>query len=271
LRHSHSICLIPEGRYSTLYQKINGYLSNGYAVIYGVESGDTDKIIRKMANFGIGVDGYTGSGALSVIDRNSIYSLDKTNLEGKALFGVWISLVSDIRKGRQFKGIAAMGMPEPFFETRNHQKLVEYEQFVSKQQFDPTLEAICCYSQKSVRDLPLAHLVSLSNSHQYSVSATFGYSEWCGTKIIEGLSKGLERMLGSHSSRLAFEAIRHMYKIDEGTVISQPEILEKVITKMFADSAEMIADVIKDEIVKKISFVPENNNLLEPKEKPEGS
>jgi hypothetical protein len=221
-----------------------------------------------MVNFGIGVDAHAGSGALNVIDRNSIYSLEKTKFDGEALLDVWISLVSDLKKG-QFKGIAVMGMPEPFFETGNHQKLVDYEQFVSKQQFDAGLEAICCYSQKSIKDLTLGHLISLSNSHQYSVADTFGYSEWHGTKIIEGLSKGLEKILGSHSSRLAFEAMRHMYKIDESAVISQPEILEKVITKMFADSAEMIVDVIKGEIIREISFMP--NNPSEPADRPKGN
>lgn len=254
-----------------LYQKVNRYLSSGYAVIYGVESaGRTEDVIRNMANSGMEeVDGYIKSGALTVIDRNAIYSQQKTQFESEAQLGVWIGLVSDIKKRSkgQFRGIAAMGMPEPLFETRNHQKLVDYEQFVSKQKFDVGLEAICCYMQKSVKDLSLGQLISLLSSHQYIVADTFGYNEWHATNIIEWVNKGLEKMLGRATCNLAFEAIKHIYTIDEGVVISQPEILEKAIKKMFVDSADLIMDAIKDEIIKEISFT---RNLSGPTDKPKG-
>lgn len=266
VQHPHSICLIPNECYSALYQKVNRYLSEGYAVIYGLEPSPVDKVIQNMANSRITVDDHIESGALTVLDRNSIYSMQKTHFEGEALLGVWFNVVSEVRRKGEFKGIAAMGMPEPFFETKNHDKLIAYEQLVSKQQFDGNLEAICCYSQTSIKDhLTLGQLIFLLSSHQYSVADTFGYNEWHATRVIEWANRGLERMLGRANSRLAFEAMKYLYKIDEGFVVSQPEILEKAIKKMFVDSAEIIIDSIKDEIIKEILFT-HSDNLAKPKD-----
>jgi hypothetical protein len=105
---------------------------------------------------------------LTILDRNFIYSKDdRTKLEGHLLLETWKEIISKASQSGKFKGIAVMGMPQPFFETTaNHQKLVEYEQLVSRE-FDGSFEAVCCYRQESVADLPLRHIISLLNSHQY--------------------------------------------------------------------------------------------------------
>lgn len=147
-----------------------------------------------------------------------------------------------------------MGMPEPFFETKNHQKLVEHEQLVSNV-YDGSLEAICCYIQSSIADLSLEHLVSLLNSHQNTVPDMGAKNrEWQPSQLLDMIGKGLEKMVGKTTSQLTLEAIKTMYKIDEKIIISQPGLFEKGIKKMFADSAWVILDAIKNEIITGISF-----------------
>jgi hypothetical protein len=206
-----------------------------------------------MNDAGIRVENYVADGALTVLDRNSVYSYNETKLEGRLLLERWKALISEVSQREEFKGIAIMGMPEPFFETANHQKLVEYEQLVSRE-FDGSFEAICCYTQRSFADLSLKYLVSLLNSHQYAVTAEEECSEWYPAKVLEMIKRGLEKTVGKKTSKLAFEAMKHMHKIDERMVISQPGAFENAMGRMFGDSAMTILDAIKGEILTDVLF-----------------
>lgn len=247
----HSICIVPHDNYSGLYGKVSSYLSAGYAVVYAVETAVTDTV-QRMSDAGIRAEKYINENTLTVLDRNSVYSQDRTRLEGRLVLETWKTIISEASQKGKFKGIAVMGMPEPFFETINHQKLVEYEELVSRE-FDGSFEAVCCYMQRSVADLPLKYLISLLNSHQYIVTGV-EHSQWYHAKVLEMIGKGLEKTVGKKTSKLAFEAMKSMYKIDERTVIAQPAVFENAIRKMFADSAETVLHAIKDEIMRDILF-----------------
>jgi rubrerythrin len=172
----------------------------------------------------------------------------------------WKTIISEASQKGKFNGIAVMGMPEPFFETINHQKLVEYEELVSRE-FDGSFEAVCCYMQRSVADLPLKYLISLLNSHQYIVTGVEEHSQWYHAKVLEMIGRGLEKTVGKKTSKLAFEAMKSMYKIDERTVIAQPAVFENALRKMFADSAETVLHAIKDEIMRDILFESHPNDI----------
>lgn len=235
-----------------LYGKVDAFLSKGYAVVYAVESSSTEDTIHRMNDVGIRAENYIERGALTVLNRNFVYSRSETNFEGRLLLEKWEAILSEVKKG-DFRGITVMGMPEPFFETINHQKLVEYEQQVSRE-FDGSFEAICCYTTKSIAELPLKYLISLLSSHQHIVTGVEEYSEWHPTQILELISRGFEKTVGKKTSNLAFGAMKHLYKIDERIAISHPEVLEHVFRKMFADTAETIINTIKVEIIKGILF-----------------
>ncbi len=256
--YSHSICIVHDN-YSGLYGKVSSYLSEGYAVVYAVETAVTDTI-KRMNDAGIRTEKCIEDNTLTVLDRNFIYSQDRTKFEGRLVLETWKAIISETSQKGKFKGIAVMGMPEPFFETINHQKLVEYEELVSRE-FDGSFEAVCCYMQRSVADLPLKYLISLLNSHQYIVTGTEDHSEWHPAKVLEIISRGLEKTVGKKTSNLDFEAMRSMYKIDERTVISQPAVFENALRKMFADSAETILHAIKNEIMRDILFESHPNNI----------
>lgn len=270
LKHSHSICLIrsdDSGQANAgLYGNVGAYLAKGYAVVYAVETTTADTILR-MNNSGIRAGKYIESNALTILDRNFIYSKERTRLEGRLLLETWKEIISKVSQSGKFKGIAAMGMPEPFFETTtNHQKLVEYEQLVSRE-FDGSFEAVCCYRQESVADLPLRHLISLLNSHQYAVTGVEKYSEWHAAKLFVMIVKGLEKTVGAATAKLMFESMKSVYKIDEQVIISRPEIFENALGKMFADSADAILDAIKREMIAAVLMgysPPESHGIEQP-------
>ena len=257
MKHSHSICVLREDNDGALYGKVSAYLSEGYSVVYAVESSTKDTI-QRMNDAGIKAENYIDNNALTVLDRNAVYSQTNTNnFECRLLLERWGQIISQVvnQNGKNnFRGIAVMGMPEPFFETAmNHQKLVEYEHLASKG-LDSNIEAICCYTQRSVASLPLRHLVSLLNAHQNTLVGVEEYDEWAPTNVLDMLSMGLEKALGKTTSKPVFEAIRSVHNIDERIVVSQPEILESAIQKIFSDSASTILDAIKGEIITNILF-----------------
>lgn len=256
--YSHSICILHDN-YSGLYGKVGSYLSAGYAVVYAVETSVADTI-QRMNAAGIKAEKYVADNTLTILDRNSVYSQSRTRLEGRLVLETWKTIISETSQKGKFNGVAVMGMPEPFFETINHQKLVEYEELVSRE-FDGSFEAVCCYMQGSVADLPLKYLISLLNSHQYIVTGVEENTDWYHAKVLDLIGKGLEKTVGKKTSKLAFEAMKSMYKIDERAVIAQPAVFENAIRKMFADSAETVLHAIKDEIMKDILFESHPNDV----------
>lgn len=257
MAHSHSICVLQDN-YATLYGKVSAYLSKGYAVIYAVESSPITDTVQRMNNMGIRTENYIQDSSLTVLDRNYAYSQAETNFEGRLLLERWKTIISEAIQKAKFKGLAVMGMPEPFFETANHQKLVEYEELVCRE-FDGSLDAICCYRQRSVADLPLKHLVPLLHSHQYALTGIEEYSKWHAAKLFVPIIKGLEKTLGKPTAELTFEAMKSIHKVDERTAIFKPAAFENAIRKMFGHSADIIIDAIKGEIIRDISYAPNHS------------
>jgi len=79
MEHIHSLCLVEENEnkgYPQLYDKISLYASKDYAVIYAVET-DSNKAVRRMSHHGVEVETLVESGALTIVNRNTMYSIEK--------------------------------------------------------------------------------------------------------------------------------------------------------------------------------------------------
>lgn len=264
-RHPHSICILEQDNDNrALYGKVHAYLSEGYSVVYAVEASAKDAIAQ-MNNAGIRAENYIDNNALTIIDRSSIYSQSKTNnFDGHLLLDKWKQIISEVNQkegtNSKFKSIALFGMPEPFFETMNHQKLIEYEQLASKDFLredgcnNNNMEAICCYTREEIAELSLAHVISLLNAHHHTLASTEEYYEWIPGNLLQMIGKGFERILGKRTSEVVFELLGNMYKIDETVLASQPIILENAIRKFFSASADLALDAVKREIVASVLF-----------------
>lgn len=254
----HSLCLIDandDKGYPELYDKISRYASQDYAIIYAVED-DTTQTVRRMSRHGAEVETLVESGALTIVGRNEMYSVEKTDLEGHALLNAWHNLMLKIKRRSDFRGILAIGTAEVFFQhaAADPCKLVKYEEMVGKE-FQIPLEAICCYSENAISKLSLAETVAILNAHHSTIHCGCRYKEWQPHNIIELAYCGMEKQLGAETSNLIFKTMKLCYKIGEDEIIANPAILEEMLQRIIGKSAAKVTLAhIKEEVRKSISF-----------------
>jgi hypothetical protein len=252
--------LIP---YHHFYDKIALYLSQGYAVIYVLES-DITKVIRNLSKAcAIEIEEYIEKGALTIIDANSFYSPSETRLDYNILLAQWQKIISSVSKRGKFRGVMVMGMPHAaFFDGReNQQKLIEYEEQVAKH-YDGSLQVFCCYKKELIDKLPLGYLLRLLAAHQdtaisssdNSNQGSFGTNNQNVQRTIDLIEEGLAEAVGKETSVLVLKTLKLIYKIDRDKIVSDPETFEEKIRKMLGKEAadpvlRMIAERIKGKIV----------------------
>jgi hypothetical protein len=83
----------------------------------------------------------------------------------------------NVKRRTSFKGILAIGSADAFFaRSSSHDKLAKYEEIVGKK-FHIPLEAIYCYSSKTISQLSLGDLVAVLNAHQFTLHRGCHYRE----------------------------------------------------------------------------------------------
>jgi hypothetical protein len=118
----HSLCLLEgESSFPALYDMINQYLSEGYAVIYSVEN-DPNKAIIQMTSLGIRAENHIQNGSLKLVDKSVFFSEGKIKLHSQELLNSWQSLVSSFEG---FKWVLCIGSNDIFLETEKTKELLE--------------------------------------------------------------------------------------------------------------------------------------------------
>jgi len=255
MEHIHSLCFVEESGkgYTALYDKINQYASNNYAVIYAAEA-DTTQAVRRMSRHGVEVETLVESGTLTIVNRNTMYLMKKNDAEGHAILDAWHTLMLKVKKRSDFAGMLAIGSAESFFEQSvEHTRLVKYEEMIGKK-FHIPLEAICCYSENAVSQLSLGELVTILNAH-HSIQDGYHYREWEARNFLELAYKGIDHALGTDLSKLIFKTMKLCYKVDDSQVISDPLLLEKMLSRVMGKSAaDIILTHVKEEVKKSIAL-----------------
>jgi hypothetical protein len=247
--------LIP---YSHFYEKIALYLSQGYAVIYVVESDITKVVLNMSKACSIEIEEYIEKGALTIIDANSFYSPSETRFDWEILVAQWQKVVSSVAKKGKFKQIMVMGMPHAaFFDSReNQQKLIQYEEQVAKH-YDGTLQVLCCYTKELVDKLPLGYLLRLVAAHQDNAirssngnnQESFGTNNQNVQKMTELIEEGLTEGLGKETCALVFKTLKLIYKMDRDKIVSDPETFEEKIRRILGkEAADPILKIIAEKI-----------------------
>ena len=231
------------------YEKIALYLSQQYAVVYVVEN-DVTQVVRNLPKTGVmEVEDYIQSGALTIIDADSFYSPSGTRLDYNVLLSQWQKIISSVSRKGRFKGIVVMGMPHvAFFDGKeNQRKLVEYEEQVAKHH-DGKIQIFCCYTTERIARLPLSHLVRLLAAHQ----------DIAGNQkvhIADLVEEGLVKAFGSETSILVLRTLKLVYKIDRDCIVSNPELFEEKVSRMFGEeTAGSVLRIIADSINAKIAI-----------------
>jgi hypothetical protein len=248
--------------YYYLYEKIALYLSQGYAVIYVVESDVTKAVINLSKACAIEIEEYIEKGALTIIDANSFYSPSETRFDWELLVAQWQKVVSYVSKKGKFKRVMVMGMPHASFfdSTENQKKLIEYEEQVAKH-YDGTLQVFCCYKKELIDKLPLGYLLRLLAAHQNTAinnnnnnQGSFGRNNQNVQRTIDLIEKGLTEALGKETCELVLKTLKLIYKIDRDKIMSDPESFEEKIRRILGKEAaesvlRIVAEKIKSEIV----------------------
>jgi hypothetical protein len=249
----HSLCLIEgnDGKgYPDLYDKIATYTSQNYAVIYAVEK-DPTRAVQNMRRYDIEVEDLVESRALTIIGRNTMYSIERTGLEGRALLNSWHDVMLKVRKASDFKGMLAIGSVEAFFDHHvDPCKLVEYEGMVGKK-FHIPFEGICCYSENAINNLSLGHMASILNSHYSTIHRAQPYKTWQPERILELTCSVVARELGPTASDLIFAAMKRNSDAEEREVA----VLENTLkARLGKPAADIVLGKIKQEVRKFIQF-----------------
>jgi hypothetical protein len=254
--------------YYYFYEKIAHYLSQGYAVIYVVESDITKAVINLSKTCEIEIEEYIEKGALTLIDANSFYSPSETRFDWELLVAQWQKVISSVSKKGKFKKVMVMGMPHAaFFDSReNQQKLIEYEEQVAKH-YDGGVQVFCCYTKELIDKLPLGYLLRLLAAHQDTAisssknnnndndsQGSFGRNSQNIPRMIDLIEEGLTEALGKETSALVLKTLKLIYKIDRDKIVWDPENFEEKIRRMIGKETadpvmRIIAERIKNEIV----------------------
>ena len=236
-----------------LYDKVGRYTSRNFAVIYAVEPDTTQTVIR-MRQHGLDVETLVESGLLTIVDRNEMYSIKRTELDGHALMDVWRDVYIKVKRRSSFGGVLAIGSAENFIGSpSDHDKLVKYEEMVGKK-FEIPFEAICCYSSKAFETISLGNVLSILNAHHSIAHGVANMDEWDPLGIIELAQKGMSRAVGEEVTDLFFKTLKLCYKIDAEAIASNPATLERMLSKLLGeDSGRLALQSIKDEVRRRIS------------------
>jgi hypothetical protein len=252
----HSFCLLEEKNDSghrLLYDKIGSYAAENYAIIYAAEL-DTTATVRKMRQYGIDVEDLIESGILTLIDRDELYSVERTELDGHALMNAWHAQMLKLKKNSNFAGILALGSAENFLtQPQDHEKLVKYEQMIGTR-FNIPFESVCCYSEKALESISLSNLFAILNAH-YSTVHTSASRQWDPYEIIGISKKGIDSAFGgSEVADLFFNTLRLCYKLTEDHIVANPATLENLMVKVLGkESSDRCVASIKVELRNRLS------------------
>ena len=249
MEYSHSLCLLEgERSFPALYDMINQYLSDGYAVVYSVES-DPNNIVLHMTNSGIPVQNFIQNGSLKIVDKNLFLS-PATKADNQAL-NTLQQVTSDLTA---FKWILTIVSNDIFLQLDKKDNLLEYEKKLSFPAM--SLEIVCCYNAEVMTGLCLEYLVEILNLHQYTLHhhhSQFVYHEWHPSKLIELLSRSMEKAIGKESSDRLLNILKTLYKIDDHASF-QYQNLENPIRELLGNSANVILNSLTEEIKREVGF-----------------
>jgi hypothetical protein len=252
----HSLCLLEgESSFPALYDMINQYISEGYAVIYSVEN-DPTRVLFQMTSLGIRAENLIQNGSLKLVDKSIFFSPEKIKLHNQELLNSWQSLISSLKN---FKWVLCIGSNDIFLETDKREELLEYEKTLAISGM--SLEIVCCYNTNLMANLCLRYLIKILNLHQFTLHhhhSQFVYHEWHPRKLVELLARSMNKALGEESSHRLLNILKMFYKIDDLTT-SQDMNFEDPIRALLGDSANVILNTLVEELKKEIAFTKANS------------
>lgn len=229
----HSIYLLDRNEFVAFYIMINKYLSEGFAILYGIESNPNQTFARMKRSGAIkDLEDHIESGALRIVDSES-------------MLNTWHSIIADMQRRGRFKGIMILaGGTTIFTEMNRTADLVIYEQSINDALANirkKSLQVICCYQSVSIEKIPIRHLVSIINAHQCSIGREGSFNRCNSSDIIGLIRKGLSSALDEETAELVFKTMKLIYRVDEEEIVKNPGRFEETLIKMMGKPAAYTA------------------------------
>lgn len=239
-----------------LYDHMIDYLSKGYAVIY--IASNQAKAIQKMmkAKTGLDIEEYIERRALILIDPKLVFcrSGNLTSSACEILRSLRSIMQKTISKHSRIVIIYSVN-DLPVHEKCDDVGELTYERLIpSKICHKGRIEIICCYDSRSFESLSLGKTISVLGLYNYTIHSNCHYCEWHPEIIIELIAEGLNRALGQGAAQLIFTSLKWIYRIDEDSIISQPEVFEEKLRRVLGGKADIAIRVILDEIRSRVAF-----------------
>jgi hypothetical protein len=246
--------------YRPLYQMSNKHLENGYGVLYAAESlpneRDKAKVIEDIRNASdaADVENNISKGLLHVIDSDTIH---KDNAGGRDIVDFLLSKVSHIQgKSQQekTKGVVIFNAPDPYFGRSKYDTFMDFEVEMTRA-LPNNVGILCWYKRDWLNKLSLSHVISVLADHKYTIHSDWKYKEWNTDKIIDVVSKGIDKNLGEGSSILLFQTLKSAYKLNQDSIVQSAARFEETIKKLLGkDDANSVINSIFGEIIKEVEF-----------------
>ncbi|MDH5690968.1 MAG: MEDS domain-containing protein [Candidatus Bathyarchaeota archaeon] len=136
-----------EAKHNVLFNYIKVGLENGDAGAYVASEESPSEIRDAMRQFGISVEKYEKTGALSILSYDDVYIIDG-KFDIPTTIGLWSKLY-DKAMAKGFKGLRVTGEMACFFEQNLLQELIDYERALHKV-LDLPMIAICAYNSEDL-------------------------------------------------------------------------------------------------------------------------
>jgi hypothetical protein len=252
----HSIMLYDDGTMSDIYPKIYTQIdsllapkggSKTTAIIYSLEPNhNNDEVLQHMIHNGIANAAYYNlHRSLTIIDSDSFYQLTdgdySYSLANKLLSIVTFLLFCRSQELKERINFQSQLIFEQQLDSTLHSNNLMGESSnttTMNENNNLSIEAICVYKKKIFEAYRLNEIMKLIVYHEKSID----YLRWSHKRlqqfnIIECIKNTLEEVLGEGSSKLFFATLKLIYKIDEKSIILDPDMFVEKLNKMVGRNA----------------------------------
>lgn len=267
----HSLLLLPDHypTFSPIYTKVSEYLMKNYAVIYGAE-GNPSRVIMKMREHEMNVGELVDSHKLVIIDKNrstlplSLFSIRKGEVRlANTLVASRRDQFGISNKSRPKRFAIFLSPPDALLrhcyrDSNNEQQvpitisscehLIDiYDRAISNLS---VVEIICCYTDKTFRELGLSEIIGILDSHKFIIRSGWKQKAISRRLIVELVERGIDKALGTGTCSLIFKTLRLVYNMDaEDSMFMSPHRFETILSRIIGNRAGLVVDSVKQEIV----------------------
>ncbi len=260
----HGLCILQTDKgMSVIYEAVNKFLSEGYAVIYAIEERGMDEtdtnasksqLINhiysrmKQSHLVDDIESHIESGALTIVDPREVYSSSPSGeVDGAKMLKQWISLIQTVERKGHFKDIAVIsGGVTAFSDANNLDGLIAYERAISESiKKRRSLRVVCCYLKESLDKFQFAQLMSIINAHQCTIGHIEDSEEsrkMDSAVMLEAIVGGIEDALGEGSGKLIMKTMKTVYRIDEDMILSNPNLFQEKMQRLLGNTSKIVLD-----------------------------